>query len=55
MTIDKKTETDVYLANLIKTPSCAKYATATMKFNQKSIAISGLSILATGAYLGILI
>ena len=44
-----------YLANMILTPSCKKYAETNLKFNEKSIVISGLALLGVGAYFGILI
>ena len=44
-----------YLANMILTPSCKKYADTNLKFNEKSIVISGLALLGFGAYFGILI
>ena len=44
-----------YLANMILTPSCKKYADTNLKFNEKSIVISGLGLLGIGAYFGILI
>ena len=53
-TIDQKDE-DLYTENMRKTESCAKYANSILKFNEKSIVISGLAQLAVGAYLGILI
>lgn len=44
-----------YLENMILTPSCKKYAETNLKFNEKSIVISGLALLGIGAYFGILI
>ena len=38
-----------------KTESCAKYANSILKFNEKSIVISGLAQVAVGGYFGILI
>ena len=45
----------VYLPTLLLHPDCAKFADSNWIFNKKSISITGLSEMAYGAYLGILI
>ena len=54
MGIDQALE-DYYTVNMANTPSCSDKAKSILKFNEKSIVISGLAQLAIGGYFGILI
>ena len=45
----------MYLPNLRLQESCSKYADTNWVFNKKSVVISGLGVMAYGAYIGVLI